>query len=95
MHSRWENPSGVFNQNVLVENPEKVLLYVWVKTDLAPNIPVYIPNETYDVITELSRTYKAIPSFASITISCASQENNPIPKCGGEYYAVLNKFEEI
>ena len=28
--------------NVLVENPEKVLLYVWVKTDLAPNIPVYV-----------------------------------------------------
>jgi hypothetical protein len=29
--------------NVLVENPENVLLYVCVKTDLAPNIPVYVP----------------------------------------------------
>jgi hypothetical protein len=63
MHSRWENPSGVFNQNVLVENPEKVLLYVWVKTDLAPNIPVYIPNETYDVITELLFTWSPIWGF--------------------------------
>jgi hypothetical protein len=81
--------------HVLVENPEKVLLYVWVKTDLAPNIPVYVPNETHDVITKLSRQYKAIPSFASITISCASKEGNLIPKCGGEYYAVLNEFEKI
>jgi hypothetical protein len=81
--------------NVLVENPEKVLLYVWVKTDLAPNIPIYVPNETQDVITEISRKYRAIPSFASITISCASKEGNLIPKCGGEYYAVLNELEEI
>jgi hypothetical protein len=45
--------------------------------------------------TEISREYKAIPSFASITISCASQESNFILKCGGVYYAVLNEFEEI
>ena len=81
--------------HVLVENPEKVLLYVWVKTDLAPNIPLYVPNETYDVITKLSKQYKAIPSFASSTISCVFKEGNLIPKCGGEYYAVLNEFEEI
>ena len=81
--------------HVLVENPQKVLLYIWVKTDLAPNIPVYVPNDTHDVITEISKKYRAIPSFASITISCASKEGNLIPKCGGEYYAVLNEFEEI
>ncbi|MGD0755962.1 MAG: hypothetical protein ABR927_12985 [Bacteroidales bacterium] len=81
--------------HVLVENPEKVLLYVWVKTDLAPNIPIYVPNETHAVITEISREYKAIPSFASITISCASQESNLLPKCGGEDCAVLNEFEAI
>ncbi|MGA2408437.1 MAG: hypothetical protein ABSF81_17050 [Bacteroidales bacterium] len=81
--------------NVLVEDSQNVLLYVWVKTDLAPNIPVYVPNETHDVITEISRKYRAILSFASITISCASKEGNLIPKCGGEYYAVLNEFEEI
>jgi hypothetical protein len=81
--------------HVLVENPEKVLLYVWVKTDLSPNIPVYVPNDTHDVITEISRNYRAIPSFASITISCASKEGNLIPKCGSEYYAVLNELEEI
>jgi hypothetical protein len=81
--------------HVLVESPQKVLLYVWVKTDLAPNIPVYVPNDTHDVITERSRKYRAIPSFASITISCASKAGNLIPKCGGEYYAVLNELEEI
>jgi hypothetical protein len=32
--------------NVLVENPKKVLLYVWGKTDLAPNIPVYFYSRT-------------------------------------------------
>ncbi len=37
----------------------------------------------------------SMPSFASITISCASKEGNLIPKCGGEYYAVLNELEEI
>jgi hypothetical protein len=36
--------------NVLVENPEKVLLYVWVKIDLAPNIPVYV-----SVVLQLKR----------------------------------------
>ena len=81
--------------HVMIWNLQKVLLYVWVKTDLAPNIPVYVPNETHDVITKLSRQYKAIPSFASITISCAFPESNLIPKCGGEYYAVLNEIEEI
>ena len=81
--------------HLMIWNLKKVLLYVWVKTDLAPNIPVYMPNETHDFITNLSKQYKAIPSFASITISCASQENNLIPKCGGEYYAMLNEFQEI
>jgi len=79
----------------LVEDYQKVLLYVWVKTDLAPNIPVYVPNETHDVITEISKQYRARPCFASITISCAFKDGNFIPKCGGEYYAVLNEFEEI
>ena len=30
--------------NLVVENPQKVLLHIWVKTDLAPIIPVYVPN---------------------------------------------------
>jgi hypothetical protein len=81
--------------HVMIWNQQKVLLYVWFKTELAPNIPVYVPNETHDVITKLSKQYKAIPSFASITISCASKESNSIPKFGGEYYAVLNEFEAI
>ena len=81
--------------HVMIWNLQKVLLYVWVKTDLAPNIPVYVPNETHDFITKLSKQYKAIPSFASITISCAFTERNLIPKCGSEYYAMLNEFEEI
>jgi hypothetical protein len=78
--------------NIVVENPQKVLLHVWVKTDLAPNIPVHERNETHDAIVEASRKYGAKPCFASITISCASEESNLIPKCGGEYYAVLNAF---
>jgi hypothetical protein len=81
--------------HVMIWNQQKVLLYVWVKTDLAPNIPEYRPNETYDVITEISRKYGAKPCFASITISSAFQESNLIPKCGGEYYGVLNEFDEI
>ena len=81
--------------HIMIWNPQKALFYIWVKTDLAPNIPVYVPNKTHDVITEISRKYKAILSFASITIRCASPESNLIPKCGGEYYAVLNKFDEI
>jgi hypothetical protein len=81
--------------HVMIWNQQKVLLYVWVKTDLAPNIPVYVPNETHDFIINLSKQYKAIPSFGSITISYASMESNLIPKCGGEYYAMLNEFQEI
>ena len=78
--------------HVMIWDQQKVLLYVWVKTDLAPNIPLYAPNETHDAIVEASRKYGAKPCFASITISCASEESNLIPKCGGEYYAVLNAF---
>jgi len=81
--------------NLVVENPQNVLLHIWVKTDLAPNIPVQKRNETHDVIVRVSRKYGAIPGFASITISCASKEGNLIPKCGGDYYAILNEFEEI
>ena len=81
--------------DVLVENPQNVLLYIWVKTDLAPNIPVYVGNDTFDVIAKISREYGAKLFFASITISCASKEGNFVPKCGGEYYAVLNELEEI
>lgn len=56
-----------------------------VKIDLAPDIHVYVPNKTHDVITEISRQYKAIPGFASITISCAFKEGNLIPKYGDEF----------
>jgi len=81
--------------NIAVENPQKVLLHIWVKTDLAPIIPVHERNETHDAIVEASRKYGAKPCFASITISCASKVGKLIPKCGGEYYAVLNEFEKI
>ena len=81
--------------HIVVENPQKVLLYVWVKTDLAPIIPLHKRNETHDAVVEASRNYGAKPCFASISISCASKEGKLIPKCGGEYYAVLNEFEEI
>jgi hypothetical protein len=81
--------------NLVVENPQKVLLHIWVKTGLAPNVPVHVRNETHDAIVRTSRKYGAIPGFASITISCTSKEGNLIPKCGGEYYAVLNELEEI
>jgi hypothetical protein len=81
--------------HVLVENPQKVLLHIWVKTDLAPIIPVHERNETHDAIVKASRKYGAKPCFVSITISGASKEGNLIPKCGGEYYAVLNELEEI
>ena len=43
--------------NIVVENTQKVLLHNWAKTDLASNIPVYVPNDTHDVITEMSRKH--------------------------------------
>ena len=81
--------------DVMFWNPQKVLLYIWVKTDLAPIIPVYVPNETHEIIMKLCKEYHAVPSFASITISCATPKDNLIPKCGSEYYAMLNEFEKI
>ena len=81
--------------HVLAENHFEVLFYIWVKTDLAPNIPVYVQNDTFDVIAKISRDYGAKLCFASNTIRCASKEGNLIPKCGGDYYAILNEFEEI
>ena len=47
--------------NIVVENTQKVLLHNWAKTDLASNIPVYVPNDTHDVITEMSRKHKVLP----------------------------------
>lgn len=81
--------------HLVVENPQKVLLYVWVKTELSPNIPVYKSNDKHAEIIKLLKHSGALPVFAGIMISCASAEGNLIPKCGGEYYAVLNEFEEI
>jgi hypothetical protein len=81
--------------NVIFEDPNNVLLYVWVKTDLAPNIPAFVRNDKHDKIIQLSKQNRAVPSFASITIRCASPEANSIPKCDGEYYVVLNEFKEI
>jgi hypothetical protein len=60
-----------------------------------PIIPVHERNETHDAIVEASRRYGAKSCFASVTISNASKEGNLIPKCSGEYYAVLNEFKEI
>jgi hypothetical protein len=39
--------------HVLVENPQKVLVYFWVKTDLDPNIPVYVPQSQMDKYSRL------------------------------------------
>jgi hypothetical protein len=50
--------------NLAVENPQRVLLHIWVKTELAPNIPVHERNETHDAIVKASRKYGAKPCFA-------------------------------
>ena len=81
--------------NLIIENPQKELLYIWVKTSLAPIIPVNERTEWHDAIVEASRKRGAKPCFASITISSASRDGNLIPKCGSYYYAILNEFEEI
>jgi hypothetical protein len=54
-----------------------------------------VQNDTFDVIVKISKEYGAKLCIVSITISCASKESYLIPKCGGEFYAVLNEFEEI
>ena len=81
--------------NLVVENPQKVLFYIWVKTKMALNIPMHERNGIHDATVEASRKYGAIPCIASITISSASKGGNLIPKCGVEYYTVLNGLEEI
>lgn len=88
------NPQNGY-PNIVVENPKKLLLYVWVKTELAPNVPVYKPDDSHGEMFKLLKQLGAVPAFAGIMISCASAGGNLIPKCGGEYYAIFNELEEI
>jgi hypothetical protein len=69
-------------KHVMIFNPQKMLVYVLVKTDLALNVPKYVPNETHHTIMKLCKEYNAVPGFASNTISCVSAVGSSIPKCG-------------
>ena len=88
------NPQNSY-PNIVVENPQKVLLYIWVKTELSPDVHAYKPDDDHGEMFKLLKQFGAVPAFAGIMISCVSIEGNLIPKCGDEYYAVFNELEEI
>jgi hypothetical protein len=81
--------------HLVVKNPKKELLYIWVKTEIAPALPKYIPDENHDRIIKLAKQFNAKPVFAGIILKCSSNEENSIPLCGGGYFAQFTGFKVI
>jgi len=81
--------------HLVAKNPKKELLYIWVKTEIAPFVPRYIPNENHEDIIKLAKQFNSMPVFAGIMLTCDSTEENRVPKCGMGYFAKFTGFKEI
>ena len=81
--------------NLIAENPDKQLLYIWIATDINPNIPSYTEDEHHEERIALSRSHNALPVFAGIVLSCYPTDEDIVPLCGGIYIAEFTGFKAI
>lgn len=81
--------------NLVVEDPDKKLLYVWIETDISPNIPVYKEDEHQKERLNLANKFNALPVFVGIILSCEPSDGNNIPICGGKFIVVFTGFKDI
>lgn len=81
--------------HLVVKNPKKELLYVWIKTEMYPTKPSVKSIENHEEVFNISKQFNATPVFAGIILQCDSTEENAIPLCGGGYFAQFTGFKEI
>ena len=84
---RFNSNTGNKYPHIIVVSPKKELLYVWVKTEMYPNIPCIESIENHEEVNKLSNQFNAVPVFAGIRLSCVSNEKNCIPVYGAGYIA--------
>jgi hypothetical protein len=81
--------------HIVVESPKDGLLYVWVRTEMYPNIPSIVSIENQEEVFNISNQFNAIPVFAGLRLSCISTEENNIPFYGGKYIAEFTGLKKF
>jgi hypothetical protein len=78
---------GTDYPHLVARNPKNELLYIWIKTEIAPKVPRYIPGDNHEDIVNIALQNNTIQVFSGIILTCASTEEKNIPVCGGSYFA--------
>jgi hypothetical protein len=81
--------------HLVAKNPDGELLYIWIKTEMYPNIPRVESIENTDEVINLSKQFNATPVFAGIRLKCISSKENDIAICGEGYIAEFTGFKSF
>jgi len=79
--------------HLVARNPKGELLYIWVRTEITPIVPRYIPGENHEEIISLAKQNNATPVFAGIVLT--PTEENTVPICGGDFIAQFTGFKQM
>lgn len=79
--------------HLVAKNPDGVLLYIWIKTEMYPKIPSIKSMENHEEVNKLSKQFNATPVFAGMRLKCVTKENNNIPVFGAGYVAEFTGFK--
>ena len=81
--------------HLVVKNPDKELLYIWITTEMYPNIPGVEVIDNPESAINLSNRFKAKPVFAGIRLACVSTEKKEIAICGGEFHVEFTGLKRV
>jgi hypothetical protein len=81
--------------HLVSKNPKGELLYIWIKTEMYPNIPRVESIDNPEESVRLSKQFNAIPVFAGIRLKRTSSKENDQSICGGQYIAEFTGFKMI
>ncbi len=81
--------------HLVVKNPKKVLLYVWIKTEMFPTIPSVRSIKNHEEVINISKQFNATPVFAGIRLKYTSTDKYISPINGGSYFAEFTRFKAI
>ena len=73
--------------HLIAKNPKGELLYIWVKTEMFPNIPSTKSIENHEEVYNISNQYNAISVFAGMRLTCVPAEEKNAPVYGAGYVA--------
>jgi hypothetical protein len=81
--------------HLVAKNPKGELLYIWIKTEIYPNIPRVESIDNPEEVINLAEQFNAIPVFAGMVLKCVSTKENNIPICGGQYIVEFTGFKSF